>query len=85
MTKTENASELHVIDAPRIQVVLNEVGQESYEAWLVLHVPDGKSANTTRLSAPLNREDAIRKMLDIYTAIAEQFAFGDEEPPERPQ
>jgi hypothetical protein len=40
MTKTENASELHVIDAPLIQVVLNEVGQESYEAWLVLHLPE---------------------------------------------
>ena len=85
MTKTENASELHVIDAPRIQVVLNPVGHESYETWLVLYVPDGKAPNTARLSGPLNRDEAMRKMLDIYTAIAEQFAFGDEEPPERPQ
>ena len=85
MTKTENASELHVIDAPLIQVVLNEVGQESYEAWLVLHVADGEPPHTAQLSGPLNRKDATRKMLDLYTAIAEQFAFGDEEPPERLQ
>ena len=72
------------IDAPRIQIVLIPEGDNpeggKYETWLLLYVPDGRPPNTTRLTNLLSRDDAIRNILDIYTAIGEKFAFGDGEP-----
>ncbi len=78
--KKTSEQEIHPIEAPRIQIVLNQVGQETYEAWLVLNVPGGKPPHTTRISGPLGREEAARKILDIYTTLGNRYAFGDAEP-----
>ena len=73
----------HYIDAPRSEVILKPAGQERYETWLVLRVPDGKPPTTVRLDGPNDRTASIESILSIYTTIGEHHAFGQELFPDR--
>ena len=64
----------HVV-APRIEVVLVPADGR-YEAWLVLHVPDGKDPKTVRIGRDTyDREAAVKLLLDVYTKVGEDFCF----------
>jgi hypothetical protein len=68
--------------APRIEVVLVpdsdgnlNASSALFDMWLVLHVPDGRDPETIRVDdGPFNRDDAIRKMSDIWGSIGREFA-----------
>ena len=66
--------------SPRIEVVLSlatggtlEAGP--FDAWLVLTVPDGKSAALLQLAGgPFDQNSAYFLMQDVFTHIGEKFA-----------
>ena len=73
------------IAAPRIQVVLtvsdespephDGVAEGPFDAWLVLHVPDGQPPTTIALDGgPWEQAEAAMLIETIYTAIGEKFA-----------
>ncbi len=81
MTKAEKANKQprETVRAPRIEVVLSPDDQTGrsklYNAWLVLHVPDGRDPTTVPLDGgPFDQDAAIRLLLSIYATVGEKFA-----------
>ncbi len=73
-----------IIDAPRIKVELTladggDIDSGPYDAWLILHVPDGKPPVTVRIdgpkSPPRSSDDALLLMLELWGLLGEKFAF----------
>lgn len=87
------ATEKHIIDAPRIEVVAavcpgGEADEGPYDMYLVLHVPDGRPPTivTMPTAAALDRDRAIEMMLDCWTWLGERYAIPDSDlMPDRPQ
>jgi hypothetical protein len=69
------AQERKTVKAPCIEVVLTPAAGQLYDAWLVLHVPDGKRPTTVPLDGgPFDRDAAVELLLSIYTTLGEKFA-----------
>lgn len=58
--------------APRLEVVLAPEGDQ-FLLWLMLHVPGEDDPQVRQLTGPLNREQAVEKLVEAYRAIAERF------------
>ena len=64
------------VRAPRIEVVLTPADHQSnlYDAWLVLHVPDGPPTTVPLDGGPFDRDAAVKLLQSIYTNLGEKFA-----------
>ncbi len=73
------------LPAPRVEVLLTAsddapepkdgATEGPFDAWLVLHVPDGAPPTTIPLDGgPWNIPEALMLIETIYTAIGEKFA-----------
>jgi hypothetical protein len=69
--------------APRLEVVLTPDDDKAnvnsptamFDAWLVLHIPDGNPPTTVRFDGgPFNREDAARMIAAAFTTLGEKYA-----------
>jgi hypothetical protein len=77
--------------APRLEIVLTADKTDGpFQCALVLHLPDGSEPETLGLfnRRRLNRDEVISAMLQIYTALGEQFQhaeFSMDDNPARPE
>ncbi len=82
----DDEREMAYFTAPRVEVLLtlsdeapepdDDGGTEGpFDAWLVLHVPDGQPPTTIPLDGgPWDQVGAMMLIDTIYTAIGEKFA-----------
>lgn len=84
-TAKAETKKIPFIESPRIQVILSlsdeasepsaATGEGPFDAWLVLHVPDGQEPVTVPLDGgPWEKPQALMLIETIFTAIGEKFA-----------
>ncbi len=77
MADTREAQTIH---APRIEVALipaedGTLEDGPYEAWMILHVPDGNPPTTVLIDGgPWGGGESLMLIDTIWTAIGEKFA-----------
>ena len=82
----DDEREMAYFTAPRVEVLLTRIDESPepddvgwtegpFDAWLVLHVPDGQSPTTIPLDGgPWDQVGAIMLIETIYTSMGEKFA-----------
>jgi hypothetical protein len=58
--------------APRLEVVMAPEGDQ-FLLWLLLHVPGDEDPQGRQLTGPLDRDQAIEKLVEVFRAIADRF------------
>jgi hypothetical protein len=87
MARTRKHRGKFALAAPRVEVVLVPEEQPTsadqvalaagtlFDAYLVLHVPDGEPPKTIRLDGgPFDKEGAINIILATYSTLTEKYA-----------
>lgn len=80
--------ELEIVASPRIEIVLAHPSKASgrLAIWLLLHVPDGGSPTTIRMTKPgqdVSQVAATLKLSEIFVDIGERHAFEGTDSPDR--